>query len=65
MKEKVSKVNAGDLTGLEAMLTSQTTSLATMKNPPVVFAKQANISNGNQQINNGCYLTGTHARRKK
>ena len=27
--------------------------LATMKNPPVVFAKQANITNGNQQINNG------------
>ena len=28
--------------------------LATMKNPPVIFAKQANISNGNQQVNNGC-----------
>ena len=27
--------------------------LAAMKNPPVVFAKQANISNGHQQINNG------------
>lgn len=27
--------------------------LATIKNPPVVFAKQANISNGHQQINNG------------
>ncbi len=27
--------------------------LATMKNPPIVFAKQANISNGNQQVNNG------------
>ena len=27
--------------------------IATMKNPPVVFAKQANISNGNQQVNNG------------
>ncbi len=94
MKEKVSKVNAGDLTGLEATLTSQVTSLdtvfnslarrannsdtmgkleiymrlalkaqaqcartievlASMRNPPVVFAKQANISNGNQQINNG------------
>ena len=26
--------------------------LATMKNPPVIFAKQANISNGNQQVNN-------------
>ena len=27
--------------------------LASMKNPPIVFAKQANIANGNQQINNG------------
>ena len=27
--------------------------LATMKNPPVIFAKQANISSGNQQVNNG------------
>ncbi len=27
--------------------------LAAMKNPPIVFAKQANISTGNQQVNNG------------
>ena len=27
--------------------------LAAMKNPPVVFARQANISNGPQQVNNG------------
>ena len=27
--------------------------LATIKNPPVVFAKQANINHGNQQVNNG------------
>lgn len=27
--------------------------LATVKNPPMVFAKQANIANGPQQINNG------------
>lgn len=27
--------------------------LSTIKNPPVVFAKQANISNGPQQVNNG------------
>ncbi len=27
--------------------------LAAMKNPPVVFAKQANIAQGHQQINNG------------
>lgn len=28
-------------------------SLAAIKNPPVVFAKQANIANGPQQVNNG------------
>lgn len=27
--------------------------LAAMKNPPIVFAKQANIAQGHQQINNG------------
>lgn len=27
--------------------------LSAIKNPPVIFAKQANISNGHQQINNG------------
>ena len=27
--------------------------LSAMKNPPVVFAKQANISHGHQQVNNG------------
>jgi hypothetical protein len=93
MKEKVNKVNQGDLTELEATLTSQLVSLdamfnelarrainsetmskleiymrlslkaqsqsartvevlAAMKNPPLVIAKQANISNGNQQVNN-------------
>ena len=27
--------------------------LAAIKNPPVIFAKQANINHGNQQVNNG------------
>jgi hypothetical protein len=27
--------------------------VATIKNPPIVFAQQANISNGPQQVNNG------------
>jgi hypothetical protein len=27
--------------------------LATIKNPPVIYARQANISNGPQQVNNG------------
>ncbi len=28
-------------------------SLATIKNPPIVYARQANITNGPQQVNNG------------
>ena len=32
--------------------------LATIKNPPVIFAKQANISGGHQQINNAPTPTG-------
>jgi hypothetical protein len=40
--------------------------LANIKNPPVVFARQANISNGPQQVNNGAATnyetsTRTHA----
>lgn len=95
MKEKVVKVNAGDLNALEATLTAQTVSLdaifnelarraalnmgeyinaaetymrlalkaqaqcartieviASMKNPSIVYAKQMNVANGNQQVNN-------------
>ncbi|MER2514543.1 MAG: hypothetical protein ABTQ25_19390 [Nitrosomonas ureae] len=33
--------------------------LATMKNPPIVYAKQANIAHGHQQVNNN--PTTTHA----
>lgn len=35
--------------------------LAAIKNPPVVFAKQANINqgNGNQQVNNGTQASST------
>jgi hypothetical protein len=32
--------------------------LATVKNPPVLFAKQANIANGPQQVNNGTPAPG-------
>lgn len=35
--------------------------LAAIKNPPVVFAKQANISGGHQQINNGTSAPASHA----
>ena len=37
--------------------------LAAIKNPPVVFAKQANINqgNGNQQVNNGTPTPASHA----
>jgi len=35
--------------------------LSNIKNPPVVYAKQANISNGPQQINNGMPAQAPHA----
>lgn len=35
--------------------------LSNIKNPPVVYAKQANISNGPQQINNGVPAQAPHA----
>lgn len=35
--------------------------LAAIKNPPVIYAKQANISNGHQQINNGIPAPATQA----
>lgn len=38
--------------------------LAAMKNPPIVFAKQANIAQGHQQINNG-NQSATHAGKTK
>lgn len=36
--------------------------LATIKNPPVIFAKQANINHGNQQVNNGATASATHTK---
>lgn len=36
--------------------------LAAIKNPPIVYARQANVTTGPQQINNGSFQTGTHAR---
>ena len=41
--------------------------LATIKNPPVVFAKQANIAHGPQQVNNGVSASPSpaHAREEK
>ena len=41
--------------------------LATMKTPPVVIARQANINHGsgNQQVNNGTPAPATHAREIK
>lgn len=57
-------VNAGEYLGametyLKLALRAQSQcratleTLATIKNPPVVFAKQANIAHGHQQVNNG------------
>lgn len=37
--------------------------LATIKNPPVVIARQANISHGPQQVNNGIGPAGPQGRR--
>lgn len=40
--------------------------LATLKNPPVLFARQANFAHGPQQVNNGAPLpegSATHARK--
>ena len=97
LRDKVAKVQAGDLSGVEAILTAQATALdsiftemarraalnmgeylqsteiymrmalkaqsqcrttvealAEIKNPrPVAFVRQANISHGHQQVNNG------------
>lgn len=39
--------------------------LAAIKNPPVIFAKQANIANGPQQVNNEGFETNTHARARE
>ncbi|MFZ3040681.1 MAG: hypothetical protein WA108_02645 [Thiobacillus sp.] len=41
--------------------------LAAIKNPPIVYAKQANIAHGPQQVNNGVPAspTHTHAREEK
>ena len=35
--------------------------LSNIKNPPIVYAKQANFANGHQQVNNGVPATATHA----
>lgn len=39
--------------------------LAYMQNPPTVFARQANIASGPQQINNGVPDTGDSTRAKQ
>lgn len=39
--------------------------LAAIKNPPVVFARQANISNGPQQVNNGSATEFPHQVRER
>jgi hypothetical protein len=35
--------------------------LSNIKNPPIVYARQANIANGPQQVNNGMGLASPHA----
>lgn len=39
--------------------------LSNIKNPPVIFAKQANISNGHQQVNNGVAVSHTAENQKQ
>ncbi|MGZ8903385.1 MAG: hypothetical protein ACXW0H_07505 [Methylobacter sp.] len=39
--------------------------LSNIKNPPVIYAKQANISNGPQQVNNGVPAQAPHAEKIK
>ncbi|MDO9141255.1 MAG: hypothetical protein Q7U38_13140 [Methylobacter sp.] len=39
--------------------------LSNIKNPPVIFAKQANISNGHQQVNNGVSASHTEETQKQ
>jgi hypothetical protein len=65
------KMNAGDRAGLDLYLRlafkaqsqCRTTieALTALKNPPVVFARQANIANGPQQVNNGLAHAAPHA----
>jgi len=66
-----SKANMGEYTdtadrymrlGLKAQSQCRATleTLAAIKNPPIVYARQANIAQGNQQVNNGV-LTHAHA----
>ncbi len=38
--------------------------LATIKNPPIIFAKQANIAHGPQQVNNGIAQPVAHTEEK-
>lgn len=35
--------------------------LAAIKSPPLIYARQANIAHGNQQVNNGAVEPATHA----
>ena len=39
--------------------------LSNIKNPPVIYAKQANIANGPQQVNNGTMPLPSHAEENK
>ena len=49
----------------QAQCTKTIEVLAAIKNPPVVYAKQVNLANGNQQVNNGNNQSSTHAHAEK
>ena len=39
--------------------------LAAIKNPPIIYARQANVTTGPQQVNNGAAPKDSHAREKE
>lgn len=65
-QEYISNLDTMIKLALKAQSQCRTTieALSTIKNPPVVFAKQANIAHGHQQVNNGNGTT-THARKNQ
>lgn len=63
-QEYISNLDTMIKLALKAQSQCRTTieALSTIKNPPVVFAKQANIAQGHQQVNNGA-ATPSHVRK--
>lgn len=60
MQERLSGMEISLRLALKAQSQCRATleTLAAVKNPPIIYARQANISQGHQQINNGVSATG-------